>query len=230
MRTMALEMPDQDLIALCQSDRNFNNKICQNEEFWRLRMKKYFPHVIPKAPYKEQYQHYLSLSRNGCIFVKDYNKYYVASRINQINLYGIDLIACSQGDYRNIPDGTFIIVYYTPYDQEVVESNAILTIIGEENYHIFEWNEEKYRELSQIQLILSSDLVISYHHALTYRGTYDYQQWIYRHLTKDLEEHLLKQAQMAYQIMKSKDHFTLLTPQGSINYEYDPSSKSFVLQ
>lgn len=221
-RLIVLDVPDQSLISFCRTNL-MAYKICQDPEFWRLRILKYFPGVIPQEPYRDHYLRLHSLAYDGILVVQDQDRVYVPRRISEIDLHSLDLHSLKKKDYQKIRDGEFIHVDYTRYGHTFAYDNStrLLQIEKDGNYITFIWNESLWNELLPITFHPSSDFVIS----LMYipRKCRDVEETnAFRHLTPQLEQELLHEAEYSYLYTGHHGRYYVMTPHGLVDYTYDP--------
>lgn len=221
-RLIALEVPDSDMPSLCQVDPT----LCQDPEFWRLRILKYFPGVVPQLPYREHYRRLYSLSYNGILLVQDGCMFYVAHRISEIHLLGMDLKAIiKEHDLSTVPVYNSITVHYIRYGQVANKSTLILSVDPFYGNTDFFWNEVLWNELMPITIHPSLDLVIFF----IWMGNVK-ETRLYHHFTPELKEQLLTEAEEKYIKTERICWFYLMTPQRLVKYLYDHESNTFKIR
>lgn len=224
-REILLDVPDHSLFSLCQTNRALQ-QLCQDPEFWRLRLRKYFPQVIPHEPYRQQYQHLYSLVNDGILLVNDQGHIDPINKISAIDLHNIDLNALKDHDYSNLNVGTFFRVDYVKYGESVNPSTLLLLIDAKMRSVEFQWDEERWQELQPLTLNLSPDLVISIEHENPWIGP-GRKIVVHRHFTPELENKLQLIAWRAYKSSYVNSYYRM-TPRGLVLYTYNPRSEKFI--
>lgn len=140
---IALDLPEPDLARLCQTNLQLS-KICQDQEFWRQRLMKYYPQT-PLRPNMDYHRVYKRLY-NHLLLVREHDTYFIIKNLSEIDLHGV--IVGRPETLTHLPAHIYIRVYYLRYDQDLHQVMPILELFNDPRVGMeYHWNVELWQEL-----------------------------------------------------------------------------------
>jgi len=142
LRKIALELPAYDLVSLCVSKKSFYKDICNNSQFWRMKLEKDFPeafnHILNLGlPLKNPKSTYIRIFTQLSELIERYTKkfvdYYTGEEIEFSTVIPLNKEKVSQKIYKTLYDAYTELRKMKIKDMYDVDVRKILKRYIEEN-------------------------------------------------------------------------------------------------